>query len=255
MLTRRRIMLQLTPLLDLLLIVIFAQYLEVRESAAHQQKTAAISQQRSDQMQQDLQRTADRLHRQLTQLQGDVRQSQELNRQLMELFLLQLQIPPQQMNGLMKDLVARLAGESVISPVEPPAEAVTTESAERQQRRMLQFLQTYVELRKRSDVWELYLADNGVVTLMAGDSEQTFRASDAEGFAQRLFDAYKKLPQPKGLVVMLLSYGDTRADDRQRAIRGLQLAARRMQDDRGDATRFEFSVLGYQPHKPERPIR
>ncbi|MEX0724863.1 MAG: hypothetical protein WEB58_09360 [Planctomycetaceae bacterium] len=261
MLTRRRIVLQLTPLLDLLLIVIFAQYLEVRQSAADQEETAAESQRLSLQAQQELQHDADELRAELAKSQGQLRFAREQNHRLTELGLNQLQIPPQKMNEMMQELVARLADEKPIPQIDPADDSESglsgdadIDSAERQQRRLLQFLQTYVELRKRSDVWELYLADNGVVTLMAGDAEQTFRATDAESFAQRLFDAYKKLPQPKGLVVMLLSYGDTRADNRQLAVRGLELAARRMQEDRGDQTRFEFSVLGYQPHKPERPV-
>ena len=262
MLTHRRIMLQLTPLLDLLLIVIFAQYLEVQQSAADQQEYADETRQVSIQVQQELEQDADELRAALARTQDQLRFAREQSRRLTELGLNQLQIPPQKMNEMMQDVVARLADDESLPPPDSPGVPTNdipntsdVDSTERQQRRLLQFLQTYVELRKRSDVWEIFLADNGVVTLLAGDVEQTFRATDAEGFAQRLFDAYKKLPQPKGLVVMLLSYGDTRADDRQLAIRGLELVARRMQEDRGDQTRFEFSVIGYQPHKPDRPVR
>lgn len=260
MLTRRRIILQLTPLLDLLLIVIFAQYLEVRQSAAEQQQSVEESQRQSEQTEHELRRTADELQTELAASRVQLEIAREQTRRLTELGLEQLQIPREKMNAMMRDLVERLSDDGSPSrppDVEEPLDDEVTPDAEAtalQQRRLLQFLQTYVELRKRSDVWELYLAESGVVTLIAGDAEQTFRATDDEGFAQRLFDAYKKLPQPKGLVVILLSFGDTRADDRQIAIRGLELATRRMQEDRGDQTRFEFSVLGYQPQKPQRPV-
>ncbi|MFN0199479.1 MAG: hypothetical protein ACKVT0_22230 [Planctomycetaceae bacterium] len=245
MLSRRRIVLQLTPLLDLLLIVIFAQYLEVRQSVAHQQLSARQSQQATEDALRRLQSDRDRLQVELQNQDRDLKFSQEANRRLTELAERYLTVPKAEMDRAMK----------------APAEGIENfrtetgdEVTETQQQRLLQFLRTYVELRKRTDVWELYLEENGTFTLLVTESEHPFRAVDAEEFAQRLFDLYRANPQPRNSLVILFSYGDARADDRQIALKGLELATERIRQNQGERARVEFSVLGFQAHKPLLPV-
>ena len=243
--TRRRIVLQLTPLLDLLLIVIFAQYLEVRQSAAHQQQTALQTQQATEDALRRLQSDRDRLQVELQIQNGDLKVSQEANRRLTELAERYLTVSKDEMDRATKDLVAG---------IEDSGTDIGDEASETQQQRLLQFLRTYVELRKQNDVWELYLAENGTFTLLVTENEHSFRAVDAEEFAQRLFDLYRANPQPKNSLVILFSFGDARADDRQIALKGLELATERIRQDQGERARVEFSVLGFQAHKPLLPV-
>ncbi len=242
---RRRIVLQLTPLLDLLLIVIFAQYLEVRQSAAHQQQTARQTQQETEAALHRLQSDVDRLQAELQTRQRDLKFSQESNRRLTELTERYLTVSKSELDRAMKALVDGIEDSST-----EPGDKVS----DTQPQRLLQFLQTYVELRKRNDVWELYLAENGTFTLLATENEHPFRAVDADEFAQRLFELYRENPHPNDSLVILFSYGDARFDDRQIAVRGLELAIERIRQDQGERARVEYSVLGYQPVKPQFPV-
>ena len=74
-----------------------------------------------------------------------------------------------------------------------------------------------------------------------------FRARTAEEFADKLYAAYKSLPQPKSLVVIMLSWGDARADVREAALRALPIVTERMRQNAGGFIRFEYAVLGFQP--------
>ncbi len=113
--------------------------------------------------------------------------------------------------------------------------------------RMIRHLLSYDELRKRIDLWELHIDGSGWVTFKAGDVERGFRAADTQEFETRLYEIYKSLPQSKSLVVILLSYGDARADQREAAIEALPRVTERMREDSIGRARFEYAILGFQP--------
>ncbi len=113
-------------------------------------------------------------------------------------------------------------------------------------------LLTYEELRKRCDIWDVYVAANGLTTFTIGTDTHQFRADTSDDFERTLFERYKASPQPKGLVIILLSYGDTRASTYEAAVNGLPKAAERMREDSNARTRFEYAILGYSPKEVER---
>lgn len=271
MLRPRRFHLQLTPLLDLLLIVIFAQYLDVQQQA--NQQSEAVSRQ--------LAAGRDELRRRAASAQQELaaaRAKLEANRQELADRQAELDRRAETMDDRLQDVVSqqrRAASlmaelfdipatlvEQALKPLPPAAPPRSDAQIERLRKRfnelaqlnstaLIEHVLSYDELRKRADVWTLRIAANGVITLTAGGQSQSFRASSQEEFVEELLQRYRTLPQPKGLVVIMVSYGDARADVRQAVLRGLPTAIDNMQDDQLGRTQFEYAVLGFIPHRNE----
>lgn len=254
--TRRRLALQLTPLLDLMLIVIFAQYLEM-EQVAVERRTKF--EQRLTEAQSEVAATEARLAEQ----QQELRQARRENAALNEEYHL---------TARQRDRIAQMAAElfqvpeSALKPLldrdgDLPVDETNRirqefrDIAAARPEAMVKHLLTYDELRKRSDVWDLYVRENGSIAFSTGKQTHEFRADTPEQFAARLFALYKDLPQPKSLVIILLSYGDARAGVREAAIQGLMLAAERMREDAAGRTRFEYAVLGYRAEPAPLPLQ
>ena len=279
-----RFNLQLTPLLDLLLIVIFAQYLDVQEQA---QQESVQSQQQVEQSRREYENrlTADRqalaeIHQQqlaeLEQQRNRLAAQQEAltlsqqvlanrqtttEQQVSEMIAQQMQaaslmaelfqVPKSLIDEALKPLPAGVPSRTVAEQSRLRGEFEKLAAARGAE--VVEFLLSYDELRKRADVWTIHVDTNGTVHFSAAGSEQLFRVSTPEDFASSLFDRYKRLPQPKGLVVLLVSFGDARADIRQAVITGLPDAVRRMRDDRLGQTQFEYAVLGFMPDQKTPP--
>lgn len=234
---RRKITIQLVSLLDLMLVVMFLQFMELSERSRNDELRAAqaladIEQQRSELADQrrDAELVAERAFDQ-----------RDLVGQLAsELF------------NLPDDTVAKLLRQRF--PDNPPdADEIAAMQQEfrklRSQRgqEVMKHLLTFNELRKRCDVWELYVSESGVTTIKTADEESSFRADTSQQFASRLFANYRALPQPKSLVLLVLSYGDVKASTYEAALSGLPLAIDRLQADAAGRSRFEYAVLGYDP--------
>lgn len=267
----RRFHLQLTPLLDLLLIVIFAQYLDVQQQAALQSEAVSAElaagrrklQRLSEAQQRELAAAREQLEqerRELAERQAKLDRRAETMGDRVEDVLSQQRRAANLIAELF-DVPAALI-EQALKPLPPAAPPRSEAQIERLRRRfeelaglrgteVIEHLLSYDELRKRADVWTLRIAANGEITLTAGGQSQSFRAESREDFVEELFQRYQTLPQPKGLVVIMVSYGDARADVRQAVLRGLPTAIRRMQEDQLGRTQFEYAVLGFIPHRDE----
>jgi len=269
---RRRLHMQLTPLLDLLLIVIFAQYMDVAEREAFTLDEASQAIARRDEIAGELsalqiahQRSADRL----LQLQALVEQLRSQNRSLNEQVAqsqedLERAVAQQQLFG---DLVSELfdVPQDLVAEALTPPGANAPASPEQRQfledrfrelslqnaGRMIRHLLSFEEMRKRTDLWEIHIDETGWISLKVGDEVQGFRARTSEEFADNLYAAYKSLPQPKSLVVIMLSWGDARADVREACIKALPVVTERMRINAGGFIRFEYAILGYQPAPEE----
>ena len=263
---------QLTPLLDLLLIVIFAQYLEVQETThrevnAIQQETsrelADVRQQyeQADAKWKSARNEIDELRTEL----DDARQTARVHRAKLED---QLAAEFQQRSQL-GEMVSKLFDVSS-ELIERAMQPITTEnplrSKEERQRlkemlqqasqvhgpEIIKHLLTFDELNKRCDVWEIHLADNDDIHLTVNDYQTVFTARNADEFSQKLFEQYKLLPQPKSLVVILVSFGDATAVVRETVRDALPRVIERMQADSSGRTRFEYTVIGYWPQAVDR---
>jgi hypothetical protein len=250
---RRRITLQLTPLLDMLLTVIFLQYLAVREREEATNQSAA--QVRAEAAMLESERTAliDQTRR-LEQSQRDAERrleqatdrQQEMGRLLASMFHLDV-----------KELEAIL-DQAASSPVADSAEERTRLRDEIRRLgkatpgEMVQHLLTYEELRKRCDIWELFIGADGVAVLDTGDRTPRFRVNladdqtaEIERFREEFVKVFRTLPEPKSLVVIVLTYDraarlavtESVSAELPRIVDALRQAS-------GGTTRFESADLG-----------
>ncbi|HEX6986337.1 MAG TPA: hypothetical protein VF170_13225 [Planctomycetaceae bacterium] len=254
----RRLHFQLTPLLDLLLIVIFAQYLEVRQQAGRE--TVRLER-RIAEREREVERRLSAAEAELAAERGRLAaRERSLDAETAELRTRLGDVVEQQRRAAelvaeLFDVPQELVDEALapLPPGVPPRSAADIERlrqqfqelAELRGAEVVEHLFSYDELRKRADIWTLRIRATGEIVFSTGDRTQSFRAATRAEFASRLFDRYKTLPQPKGLVVLLVSYGDARADVRQAVLDGLPEAVRLMREDRLGRTQFEYAVLGF----------
>jgi len=255
MIHRRKLTFQLLPLLDLMLIVFFAQYLEVRtvarDGAVRMQAQRDELQSELDVVVQQLQSLQDKMVG-LDELKTERRSlSQEVTRMkaqrdlvgemVMELF----RLPESAVDGIVQDRTALGPGPSAaeIQQMKKQMQRLSQDRGEE----VIDHLLTFNELRKRFDLWEIYIQDDGQIVFTVGDQRQILRAEETTAFSTRLFDAYKSLPQPKSLVLVLVSYGDARLGVRQAVLDGLPAVLERIRLDDEGRSRFDFAVLGYRP--------
>ncbi|WP_339731505.1 hypothetical protein [uncultured Gimesia sp.] len=288
MISRRRLTFQLTPLLDLLLIVIFAQFMDTQETTARIEQRAEQQVQQADQKVEQLSAISEsalQKIRDLSELNLQTRRDavkaeetaiemEKRTRALQQISEKKNQELTEQLKGAQaqRDLVAELVQQlfqlpdQIIDPLLKSKAEPDSEKTKAEIERIKQQLQelaggkaedvvkhflTYDELTKRSDIWELYLTENGVFRLKVGKQSTDFRADSTESFVDRFYTIYKTVPQPKSLVIILFSYGDAKASVRFAATQGLPLVAERMRADSSGRTRYEYAVMGFAPEKPE----
>jgi phage pi2 protein 07 len=237
---------QLVSLFDLLIIIVFAQYFDLQDKTRAQ--LAAASEHASPAAE-ALQRELDERNRELAALKAEGGRKQlELGEELKR----------------SRDDLARLGAlvaELFDLPAEPldkmlrargPEEAdrirkTLKELAANRSSNAVRHILTLAELEKRCDIWQIHIRDDGGYVFTADERKARFRAETPEKFAAELFKQYKGLPQPKSLVLMLLSWGDAELKARTAAVDGLEIAAERMRADSDRRSRFESAILGYIP--------
>lgn len=249
----RKLSFQLVSLFDLLMIVIFAQYLDVEQKSraeveAARREAADAERHRSDQAD-ALAGELDRAKRENAALRAGIDKrafdlTEELRRSRDDLARL----------GTLVAELFNLPDKSLeqVLNARPPAEAERLRAelkalAAKRGAEAVRHILALAELQKRCDVWEIHIGDDNAVALRVGDRTHRFRAETAEAFAARLFQVYKSLPQPKSLVVILLSWSNAGIESRNAAEDGLPLAVARMSADSDRRVRFEYAVLRYIP--------
>lgn len=250
MITRRRLTLQITPILDMLLIVLFMQFLDIKERAAALEAQASTSAASVVEMVNQLkaaETAAAEARNAATDAQKLVDRVQDqqaaVARMLGEVF----RLTPDETKKFVQEMKApNLVGAS--SAVEAQLKKFADGSPEP----ILQHLLTYDEIRKRCDVWELFIDAQNVAHLNTGDRERELRVNlnstedaDIERFAVELETAYRSLPQPKHLVILMLTY-DRGA--RLTVTEGISAALPKIVDRLTGAstglTRFEYADMG-----------
>jgi hypothetical protein len=277
----RRIALQLTPLLDLMLIVIFAQYLEMRETegrrasafaarqadlgsdvtalqARHAADLAKIEAERSAQaarlattderraaLERDLRTVEEERSELAARLERALARQEQIGNVLRDAF----RLPPEVVARVLSPENGKTRSDEDIARLQ----GAVRELAEKRGRDVVRHVLTVEEIRKRCDVWELHVRGTDAIALSTGERTAEFRADSPETFTTRLFDRYKSLPQPKGLVIILVSYGDATVGTVRAVLDGLPAAVSRLQADSGGRTRFEYAVLGFDPDRTAEP--
>lgn len=267
--TRRKLIIQMTPLLDMLLIIIFAQYLELdgmdtERSLEADRKVAAIQQEfeRSESDREALLVAFDELTRKLTE------KLRELESARQEVTRIQdsaenFRVQRDALADLLPEMFS-LTDEQILQLIKTRAPENTQRSKEQIERlrdefkklgskkpdAALRHLLTFDEMRKRCDLWQVYVADSGIITLSANRKIYEFEAETPDAFVAEMFQRYKLLPESKGLVILLVSHGDISAGVHEAMTKGLPIATRQMADDSKGRIRFEYGILGYTKDPP-----
>jgi hypothetical protein len=288
---RRKLNLQLTPLLDLLLIVFFAQYIEIQllgdnkaqksvsELVSVKDQLASVSSQTTE-LKEQLVASKEQIEGQKILLQMQLKEL-SLKANILQEKDQQLQSSTSQVGQLKDDrrvlvnVLSRMfqvnaekleqfllkADQTGVPPLSPETnQSLNTliprlmKMSDTAEEGLIRHVLEYDELRKHCDVWNLFVNDESVIEFEAGELRDAFNALTPEDFSAKLFSVYKKLPETKGTVVLLISYGDNPASIRQAVIKGLPMAAEKMRQDTANRTRFEFAIIGFRPRLFKSPL-
>ena len=248
---RRRIALQLTPLPDLLLIVIFAQYLDVGERDRRRVARADELERQSGAMQSELadarRRTA-AADAALAESRRRLRAAEQTREVLGSAAARVLNVPTERLQETLRSLSG-------------PGSAMTREETDAAMRRLTDVtagdpsraawhLLQHEEMRKRVDLWRLHVSETGVATFRAGDRTFTFRADPETvrdgSVADEIARLADLLPDPRRLVLLLLTYDERVYIATLEPLREAMPALMRRLGENSDS-RFDFADLGYQP--------
>ncbi len=284
MFSTKKLALQLTPLLDLLLIVIFAQFMEMEQQEETRARQQGIEQSRMlyevDQLKEELEFTksvleqiqqdrtkAESLASSLEKKNDAQKQQAKLNQQEFQRKLKELNAQRNRIIAAIRDIFSDSSTElkellkkmaaSAATPSAIPQEQIeqlARKLADSEAVELATFLMAYEEIRKRCDVWEIHLDQKGIANLLINENRFQIRITSQEDFQRRLFEIYKSLPQAKGLVIILVSYDDVARALRETLLLSLPETTERMRKDADGRTRFEYAVIGYLPRE-KMPLR
>ena len=272
--TRRKLTLQLTPLLDLMLIVFFLQYLQMRENDVKRASAAEIVKVDAARLAEELE-AARRLAADVTRSNEDLKRrlaeeqqraeglestaaserartdqllsrEEELGRLGVELF----NVPQADIDRVIKDPGA---GGVARSPQEvAELRKQFEEMAAAKSGRMIKHLLVFDEIRKRCDVWEVFVDSQHLVTIGTGSRTASLRLNikdngdpDLDRFESDFLEVARGLPDPKSMVVVLLTYDrGTRLIVTEALAQAMPKITRKLADESRGAVRFEYADLG-----------
>ncbi len=262
MLSRRRLTLQITPLLDLLLIVMFSQYIENRHRTVAAQEEVAEQRRvlETERVQLDEQLTQRRSE--LEQEFSEQRQETDSLRQLYDERFKSIIDQHHQIGSLIAETL-NLPGAAVAEILKlrtsnsPDDAARLTAATERLQELMtsrgenvFRFFVKVDEMQKHVSVWEVHVHDNGEVRISDGQQSFVHDISSQSNFAARLFEYSKSFADSKTLVIMLLTWGDAQSGLRKTVIDGMPLLTEQLRRDAAGTRWYDFSILGYRADGP-----
>jgi hypothetical protein len=246
MTTVRRLTLQLTPLLDLLLIVMFAQYMQLRIAATQEADRFASEREATTRENEELRQQVDLWESEQRRAnQQQQRERTQLGQLVRELF----HIPETTINRIIqprsKDESAGLSPSEIAS-----LKAQFQEMSNSRGDQVVDHLLTFNEMRKQFDTWEFYMNEDGELLITAGTDRQTVKSKPIETpeqFVDTVLKVRKQFPPTKPSVLILCRYGDCRLLNQLAMTRGLPAIAERLKGDGQGTTRFDYAVLGFRP--------
>jgi hypothetical protein len=268
--TPRRITLQLVSLFDLLIIVVFAQYLDVG-----QRSRDAMA--RGEAEMRELRAEVDSL-RETRRTEAESLAAKEAERKTLERDLATLTTARDRLRDRALELERmaddvrddlRVAGDVLVGVMDRNRDEIETlirankaadQTAAKEELDRLaagrsaaaaRHLMTWGELRKRVDLWQIHMGDDGVANFRTTDRTLRFRAKTSTQFEAEMVRGFRELPQQKILVLMLLSWGDVDLATRNAATQGLERVAIRLREETDRRSRFDLAVLGFLPDGPD----
>ncbi len=278
---RRRIILQLTSLLDLLLMVIFAQYIGLQEASRLLVRNEQAKRRQAEQAQADTEVARGEAFDKLRELasalsiseqrRGD--QSAKLQELTTENLLLRekagvIEQIEQARRKAAQDLqaVGELARDSLdvnaesvrLALADVPADDLARLLAELRQLKdkgpteIIQYLREAAELRKRADIWEVHVAADDSIRVRVKDrvvGEAIFVTSQ-DDFLKQVLPLLRRQEEPKSLVILLVSWSDARLDTRSHVLAGVGQIVQVLDAQWKKAKRIETAVMGFAKELP-----
>lgn len=243
--TRRRITLQLIPLLDLLLIVLFAQFMQLRDVAdkqaartAEAERSAVTSAAEIEAERQELELLKAELGRERLRVEASLETALGRSNQIAALAAEILRLPD--------EVVRRALAGKTAEEIERLKAAIATLPAAKAADVVHQ-LATIAELRRNCDVWQIHIDDNNIIRVTFPPATTSFRVESPAEFDRRLFEWYKSLAPPKSVVIIQVTWGDATFGTKYAVKEGLIKSAERMRADRNGRSIFEYVILGFRP--------
>lgn len=245
----RRLTLQLTPLLDLMLIVLFAQYMEIQIVAKNEADRLASERQSAADENQELRKQVEEWESQQRTLDRKEQQDREkLGLLVRELF----RVPESVLARIIQPRSKNEAGglsPSDMADLKSRFQQLASSTGEQ----IVDHLLTFNEMRKQFDIWEIYMTEDGELLITVGQDRQIVKTKpieSPEAFVDAILQIRKRFPPTKDTVLVLCRYGDCRLLHKLSMIRGLPAIAERLRTDGQGTTNFEYAVFGYRP-QPE----
>jgi hypothetical protein len=224
--SRRRVVISLAALVDLLFVVMFLQFVELQRVGDGMEKAKAAAEQsklEADELKESALADQDKLVNERNALHDQV---QELLKKIEE-YEKQLRKAGDDREGLLRQTAEKekALGEAVgemLQGIDSATVAAQLRGADEDQvKRMIaelrdaqgknpgqiiQSLRKASELKKRCDIWETHLYADGSVRIKGPDVQETLSPTGKDSFATDFLKLTKKAPEPKSLVIILLTY-------------------------------------------------
>ncbi len=114
---------------------------------------------------------------------------------------------------------------------------------------IVQHLRKTAEMQKLCSIWEVHVNEDGTVRLRFGDAPWTFRPKNADDFAQQVYDKSKETGEPKSLVLVLETFGNAQLATRNNVKKGLKIAADLLKAQ-WPGKRFEIAIPRFSAAPP-----
>ena len=116
---------------------------------------------------------------------------------------------------------------------------------------IIHYLRTTVELKKRSDLWEVYIDDNNAVrvTLVGDVVAENLQVAAPDQLTNSLAELARQKGEPKSLVIVLLSWSNADRRTRDSVRKAVDNLVTVMKAE-WPGKRIEVAPLGYTPVAP-----
>jgi hypothetical protein len=236
-LSRRRLVVQLAALVDLLFVILFLQYMQLRLISHRQSIAETQLRTQAEAAAKNARGVTDMAVQNLKQLQNDNRRlAEDLQNAERQVAILEgknkevVRRAEEELSFVAKSAQAMLGVD--IEPALKNASPADVDAVKKllaglksaDPAAIVQHLRTTRELQKLCSIWDEHLNEDGSVRLRMGDVTRTFRPRDENDFARQFVDATKEAGEPKSLVVIMRTYGETRYGARKCEETGLERA-------------------------------
>jgi hypothetical protein len=242
---RRRLVVQLAALVDLLFVVMFLQFTELqqasvvreesRENALTASAEAEVRRENADELKtivladhEKLRQDRDRLQTRVAELERELAATQQRTSEAQARADDQIR----EIGNAVKDLLVGVALDKFKAQMNGASDdqrmtilQSLKEAQGKNAAQVIQILRKSAELQKRCDVLEVHLFPDGNVRIRApsiGIQERKFLPKTKDDFSSRFMELVKEASEPKSLVLILFTYGNAEYKSKVEVTKGLE---------------------------------